>query len=106
MKDVVIVGALRTAIGCFQGALARHSAVDLGSVVVKALVERSGIAAHEIDEVILGQVLTRPGAGKTLARQRRSRVACPIPSSAITITTSCGSGLKAAASADAGHSVW
>lgn len=42
MKDVVIVGALRTAIGCFQGALARHSAVDLGSVVVKALVERSG----------------------------------------------------------------
>lgn len=54
MKDVVIVGALRTAIGCFQGALARHSAVDLGSVVVRALVERSGIAAHEIDEVILG----------------------------------------------------
>lgn len=52
MKDVVIVGALRTAIGCFQGSLARHSAVDLGSVVVKALVERSGIAAHEIDEVI------------------------------------------------------
>ena len=46
MKDVVIVGALRTAIGCFQGALARHSAVELGSVVVQALVERSGITAH------------------------------------------------------------
>ena len=61
MKDVVIVGALRTAIGCFQGALARHSAVDLGSVVVRALVERSGVAAHEIDEVILGQVLTAAG---------------------------------------------
>jgi acetyl-CoA C-acetyltransferase len=68
MKDVVIVGALRTAIGCFQGALARHSAVDLGSVVVKALVERSGIAAHEVDEVILGQVLTA-GAGQNPARQ-------------------------------------
>ena len=57
MKDVVIVGALRTAIGCFQGSLARHSAVELGSVVVKALVERSGIAAHEVDEVILGKTL-------------------------------------------------
>ena len=68
MKDVVIVGALRTAIGCFQGALARHSAVDLGSVVVRALVERSGVAAHEIDEVILGQVLTA-GAGQNPARQ-------------------------------------
>ena len=67
MKDVVIVGALRTAIGCFQGALARHSAVDLGSVVVRALVERSGIAAHEIDEVILA-VLTA-GAGQNPARR-------------------------------------
>ncbi|STQ09499.1 acetyl-CoA acetyltransferase [Enterobacter cloacae] len=67
MKDVVIVGALRTAIGCFQGALARHSAVELGSVVVKALVERSGIPAHEVDEVILGQVLTA-GAGQNPAR--------------------------------------
>jgi acetyl-CoA C-acetyltransferase len=78
MKDVVIVGALRTAIGCFQGALSRHSAVDLGSVVVKALVERSGIAGHEIDEVILGQVLTA-GAGKTLRARRRSKAACRIP---------------------------
>lgn len=43
MKDVVIVGALRTPIGCFQGTLSRHSAVELGSVVVKALVERSGV---------------------------------------------------------------
>ena len=43
MKDVVIVGALRTPIGCFQGTLSRHSAVELGSLVVKALVERTGI---------------------------------------------------------------
>ena len=94
MKDVVIVGALRTAIGCFQGALARHSAVDLGSVVVKALVERSGIAAHEVDEVILGQVLTA-GAGQNPARQAALKGGLPNTVSAITINDVCGSGLKA-----------
>ena len=94
MKDVVIVGALRTAIGCFQGALARHSAVDLGSVVVKALVERSGVAAHEIDEVILGQVLTA-GAGQNPARQAALKGGLPNTVSAITINDVCGSGLKA-----------
>ncbi|HFT7190262.1 TPA: acetyl-CoA C-acetyltransferase [Enterobacter ludwigii] len=94
MKDVVIVCALRTAIGCFQGALARHSAVDLGSVVVKALVERSGIAAHEIDEVILGQVLTA-GAGQNPARQAALKGGLPNTVSAITINDVCGSGLKA-----------
>lgn len=65
MKDVVIVGALRTAIGCFQGSACASSAVDLGSVVVRALVERSGVAAHEIDEVIWA-VLTA-GAGQNPA---------------------------------------
>jgi acetyl-CoA C-acetyltransferase len=85
---------LRTAIGCFQGALARHSAVDLGSVVVKALVERSGIAAHEVDEVILGQVLTA-GAGQNPARQAALKGGLPNTVSAITINDVCGSGLKA-----------
>lgn len=94
MKDVVIVGALRTAIGCFQGALSRHSAVDLGSVVVRALVERSGIEAHEIDEVILGQVLTA-GAGQNPARQAALKGGLPNTVSAITINDVCGSGLKA-----------
>jgi acetyl-CoA C-acetyltransferase len=55
MKDVVIVGALRTPIGCFQGTLSRHSAVELGSLVVKAL-GRTGIDPQSVDEVILGQV--------------------------------------------------
>jgi len=94
MKDVVIVGALRTAIGCFQGALSRHSAVDLGSVVVRALVERSGVEAHEIDEVILGQVLTA-GAGQNPARQAALKGGLPNTVSAITINDVCGSGLKA-----------
>ena len=62
MKDVVIVGALRTPIGCFRGALAGHSAVELGSLVVKALIERTSVPAYAVDEVILGQVLTA-GAG-------------------------------------------
>ncbi len=53
MKDVVIVGALRTPIGCFRGALAGHSAVELGSLVVKALIERTGVPAYAVDEVIL-----------------------------------------------------
>jgi len=85
---------LRTAIGCFQGSLARHSAVELGSVVVKALVERSGIAAHEVDEVILGQVLTA-GAGQNPARQAALKGGLPNTVSAITINDVCGSGLKA-----------
>jgi acetyl-CoA C-acetyltransferase len=94
MKDVVIVGALRTPIGCFQGALSGHSAVELGSMVVKALIERTGIAAHTIDEVILGQVLTA-GAGQNPARQSAIKGGLPNTVSAITINDVCGSGLKA-----------
>lgn len=105
MKDVVIVGALRTAIGCFQGALARHSAVDLGSVVVKALVERSGIAAHEIDEVILGQVLTA-GAGQNPARQAALKGGLPNTVLRYHHQRRLWLRVKSAASGDAGHSVW
>ena len=93
MKDVVIVGALRTAIGCFQGALARHSAVDLGSVVVRALVERSGIAAHEIDEVILGGADRWRGTKPCAPGSAEGGL--PNTVSAITINDVCGSGLKA-----------
>ncbi len=72
MKDVVIVGALRTPIGCFQGALSRHSAVELGSVVVKALVEKTGIDPHSVDEVILGRA-DRGDRTKSGASVRYSR---------------------------------
>ncbi|EAT7585669.1 acetyl-CoA C-acetyltransferase [Salmonella enterica] len=94
MKEVVIVGALRTPIGCFQGTLARHSAVELGSMVVKALIERTGVDANAIDEVILGQVLTA-GAGQNPARQSAIKGGLPTTVSAITINDVCGSGLKA-----------
>lgn len=77
MKDVVIVGALRTPISC-SGTLARHSAVELGSVVVKALIEWSGIDPQCIDEVILGQVLTA-APGRIRRVSRRSAAGCRIP---------------------------
>jgi acetyl-CoA C-acetyltransferase len=94
MKDVVIVGAVRTPIGCFQGALSRHSAVELGSAVVQALLARSGVQPQDIDEVILGQVLTA-GAGQNPARQSAIKGGLPNTVSAITINDVCGSGLKA-----------
>ena len=58
MTDVVIVDAVRTPIGAFGGALASVSATRLGALVIKALLERSSLAADQVDEVILGQVLT------------------------------------------------
>ncbi|MGY6028018.1 acetyl-CoA C-acetyltransferase [Phytobacter sp. AG2a] len=94
MKDVVIVAAVRTPIGCFQGALSSHSAVELGSYVVQALLDRSGVHPHSIDEVILGQVLTA-GAGQNPARQSAIKGGLPMTVSAITINDVCGSGLKA-----------
>lgn len=94
MKDVVIVGAVRTPIGCFQGALSGFTAVELGSVVVKALVDRTGLDPLSVDEVILGQVLTA-GAGQNPARQSAIKGGLPNTVSAITINDVCGSGLKA-----------
>lgn len=91
---MVIVGALRTPIGCFQGSLANHSAVELGSVVLKALLEQTGISPQAVDEVILGQVLTA-GAGQNPARQSAIKGGLSNAVSAITINDVCGSGLKA-----------
>ncbi len=93
MKDVVIVGAVRTPIGCFKGGLSGHSATELGSVVVKALLERTGVDPQSVDEVILGQVLTA-GAGQNPARQTALNSGLPWSVSAITINDVCGSGLK------------
>ncbi|CAI1850792.1 Acetyl-CoA acetyltransferase [Serratia quinivorans] len=94
MQQVVIVAATRTPIGSFQGALASLSAVDLGTVVVKALLARSGVAAELVDEVILGQVLTA-GCGQNPARQTALNAGLPHSVPALTINKVCGSGLKA-----------
>lgn len=94
MQQVVIVAATRTPIGSFQGALATLSAVDLGTVVVKALLARSGAPADQVDEVILGQVLTA-GCGQNPARQTALNAGLPYSVPALTINKVCGSGLKA-----------
>jgi acetyl-CoA C-acetyltransferase len=94
MSDIVIAGALRTAIGKFGGSLARTPAPELGAIVIRALIERSGVAADKISEVIMGQVLTA-GSGQNPARQAAIRAGLPHAVPAMTINKVCGSGLKA-----------
>jgi acetyl-CoA C-acetyltransferase len=92
--DIVIVAAARTAVGKFGGTLAKTPATELGATVLKALLERSGVAADQIGEVILGQVLTA-GAGQNPARQSVIKAGFPVGVPAMTINKVCGSGLKA-----------
>lgn len=94
MSEVVIVKALRTAIGTFGGSLAGVPAPQLGAVVIKALIEQTGIAPEAVDEVILGQVLTA-GSGQNPARQASVLAGLPHSVPAMTINKVCGSGLKA-----------
>ncbi|WP_313731206.1 acetyl-CoA C-acetyltransferase [Pseudomonas sp.] len=94
MNDVVIVAATRTAIGSFQGALATVPAVDLGAAVIKQLLEQTGLDPSQVDEVILGQVLTA-GAGQNPARQAAIKAGLPYTVPALTLNKVCGSGLKA-----------
>ncbi|MGY6215522.1 acetyl-CoA C-acetyltransferase [Methylolobus aquaticus] len=94
MDEVVIVAAARTAIGKFGGALAEIPAVQLGARVILALLEQTGLEARQIDEVIMGQVLTA-GTGQNSARQSAIHAALPVEVSATTVNKVCGSGLKA-----------
>jgi len=95
MEEVVIVGAARTAIGKFSGSLAKVQAADLGAIVIRELLARSGVQADQISEVILGQVLTA-GVGQNAARQAAIKAGLPHMVPAMTINKVCGSGLKAA----------
>ncbi|MDR6229847.1 acetyl-CoA C-acetyltransferase [Pseudomonas sp. SORGH_AS199] len=94
MQDVVIVAATRTAVGSFQGSLANVPAVELGATVIRALLEQTGVAPAQVDEVILGQVLTA-GAGQNPARQAAVTAGLPHEVPALTLNKVCGSGLKA-----------
>ena len=94
MQDVVIVAATRTAIGSFQGALASVSAVDLGAAVIRQLLEQTGLDGAQVDEVIMGQVLTA-GAGQNPARPAAIKAGLPHAVPAMTLNKVCGSGLKA-----------
>ena len=94
MRDVVIVAARRTAIGTFGGGLSSLSADQLGTAVIKALMEETGVAGDQINEVVLGQVLTA-GVGQNPARQSAINAGIPASVPAMTINKVCGSGLKA-----------
>ena len=94
MRDVVIVAAKRTAIGSFGGGLSSLRADQLGTAVIKAVMEETGVAGDQINEVILGQVLTA-GCGQNPARQSAINAGLPASVPAITINKVCGSGLKA-----------
>lgn len=96
MTDVVIVGAARTPVGAFNGSLGTVPAHELGTVAIKAALERAGVAADEVDEVILGQVLTA-AAGQNPARQAAIAAGIPEERTAYGINQVCGSGLRAVA---------
>lgn len=94
MEDIVIVAAARTAVGKFGGTLARTPATELGSIVIKALLERTGLPNDAIGEVIMGQVLAA-GVGQNPARQAMMKAGVAKETPALTINAVCGSGLKA-----------
>jgi acetyl-CoA C-acetyltransferase len=96
MKDVVIVSAVRTPVGKFQGALADLSAVELGAVAVREAVRRAGIDAAAVEECVMGCVLPA-GLGQNPARQAALRGGLEDTVSALTINMVCGSGLRAVA---------
>ncbi|XKE45799.1 acetyl-CoA C-acetyltransferase [Halomonas organivorans] len=94
MQEVVIVAARRTAVGAFGGSLAGIPASDLGAHVIKDILASTGVAPDQVDEVLLGQVLTA-GVGQNPARQASIKAGLPDGVPAMTINKVCGSGLKA-----------
>jgi len=94
MKEVVIVSAVRTAIGAYGGSLKNTSAVDLGAAVIKEAINRAGIKPESIDEVVMGNVL-QAGLGQNPARQSAVKAGIPYEVPSFTINKVCGSGLRA-----------
>ncbi len=96
MSDVVIVSAARTPVGSFNGALSSLPAHELGKIAIQAAIERAGISAADVGEVIMGQVL-QAGAGQGPARQAAVNAGIPVESPAWSLNQLCGSGLRAVA---------
>lgn len=94
MKKAVIVSACRTPVGRFLGSLAHTPAPELGALVVKEAVRRAGVRPEEVDEVVMGNVLSA-GLGQNPARQAAIKGGLPVTVSAVTVNKVCGSGLKA-----------
>ncbi|MET4579753.1 acetyl-CoA C-acetyltransferase [Ottowia thiooxydans] len=94
MEDIVIVSAARTGVGKFGGSLAKVSATELGSIAIKAALERAKLGLDQVGEVIMGQVLAA-GAGQNPARQALIKAGIAKATPGLTINAVCGSGLKA-----------
>ncbi|HEX5125858.1 MAG TPA: acetyl-CoA C-acetyltransferase [Rhodocyclaceae bacterium] len=94
MENIVIVAAVRTAVGKFGGALAKVPASELGATVIRGLLAKTGVAPDQVSEVIMGQVLTA-GVGQNPARQAVIRSGLPEAVPGMTINMVCGSGLRA-----------
>ncbi|MBB4104014.1 acetyl-CoA C-acetyltransferase [Allorhizobium borbori] len=95
-KSIVIASAARTAVGSFNGVFANTPAHELGATVIKAVLSRAGVDAAEVNEVILGQILTA-GQGQNPARQAAMKAGIPEAATAFGINQLCGSGLRAVA---------
>ena len=95
-KNIVITSAVRTAVGTFKGSLKNMQGHDLGSVVVKGAIEKSKLKMNEVDELIMGQVLTA-AAGQNPARQAAIQAGLPIEKPAYIVNQVCGSGLRSIA---------
>lgn len=94
MKDVVVLSAVRTPIGSFQGDFKRLPAHALGAAALKGAIERAGVAPADVGQVYLGCVLTA-GVGQAPARQAALGAGCPVSTGAVTIGKVCGSGMRA-----------
>ena len=95
-KSIVITSAVRTAIGSFCGSLKNTQAHELGAVVIKDSIKKSNLKFHDVDELIMGQVLTG-GTGQNPARQAAMQAGLPIEKTAYVINQVCGSGLRSVA---------
>ena len=95
-KNIVITSAVRTAVGTFKESLKKMQAHDLGSVVIKGAIEKSKLKMNEVDELIMGQVLTA-ATGQNPARQAAIQAGLPIEKPAYIINQVCGSGLRSIA---------
>jgi acetyl-CoA C-acetyltransferase len=94
--EIVIASAARTPVGSFNGALASLPAHDLGAIAIRAALERAGVSASDVDEVVMGQVL-QAGAGQGPARQASIKAGVPVGAPAWSLNQLCGSGLRAVA---------
>ena len=94
--DVVIAGAARTPVGAFNGGLSALPASELGKAAIIAALERAGVSANEVNEVVMGQILTA-GTGQNPARQAAIGAGVPLESAALVLNQLCGAGLRAGA---------